>query len=154
MIEWDLSQGYKDFSFSFFLCSCFYSCTFPRVKVMPMKYGKAKGTGEKAKILKDCHEPEPQRVKVQPALSGMDWTFSARDLKRVWPYGTTIPSKPNPVFLKLYAHNYALIHVCKDFSISANQSVWYTLTNWRIKNIWSSQEMQRKLLRKFSIIYD
>ena len=29
---------------------------------------------------------------------------------------------------------------CKDSSIYANQSTWYTmLTNWRIKTIWSSQ---------------
>ena len=34
-----------------------------------------------------------------------------------------------------------LFQGCKDFSISSNQSMWYnTLTNWRIKTIWSSQK--------------
>ena len=40
---------------------------------------------------------------------------------------------------------------CKDFSINAKQSVWYTTwKNWRIKSIWSSQKMQKKLLTKFN----
>ena len=38
---------------------------------------------------------------------------------------------------------------CKDFSISANQSMWYTtLTKWRIKTIWLSQQMQKKVFDK------
>ena len=38
---------------------------------------------------------------------------------------------------------------CKDFSISENHSMRYTtLTNWKIKTIWSSQLMQKKLLTK------
>ena len=41
---------------------------------------------------------------------------------------------------------------CKDFSISLTQSVWYTTwTNWRIKTIWSLQQMQKKLLIKCNI---
>ena len=44
---------------------------------------------------------------------------------------------------------------CKDSSIYANQSMWYTiLTNWKRKNIWSSQQMQKKLLTKFNTHYD
>ena len=40
---------------------------------------------------------------------------------------------------------------CKGFSINANQSVGYTtLTNWRIKAIWSSQQIQKKLSKKFN----
>ena len=36
--------------------------------------------------------------------------------------------------------NSGLFQECKDSSIYANQSVWYTiLTNWKIKTIWSSQ---------------
>ena len=47
--------------------------------------------------------------------------------------------------------NWDLSQGCKDFSISTNQSVWYTtLTNWRIKMIWSFQEIQEKLLTKFN----
>ena len=43
----------------------------------------------------------------------------------------------------------------KDSSIYANQSMWYTiLTNWRIKTIWSSQQIHKKLLSKFNTIYD
>ena len=38
-----------------------------------------------------------------------------------------------------------------DFSVSSNQSVWYsTLTNWRIKILWSFQQMQKKHLTKFN----
>ena len=40
------------------------------------------------------------------------------------------------------------------FSIHS-QSMWYTiLTNWKMKNIWSSQQMQRMLLTKFNTHYD
>ena len=40
---------------------------------------------------------------------------------------------------------------CKDSSIYANQLVRYTiLTNWKIKAIWSCQQMQRKLSSKFN----
>jgi len=47
---------------------------------------------------------------------------------------------------------WALSHWCKDSSISTNQSTWYTtLTNWKIKPIWLSQQMQRKPLIKFNI---
>ena len=39
----------------------------------------------------------------------------------------------------------------KDSSIYANQSVWYTiLINWKIKTIWSPEEMQKKPLTKFN----
>ena len=38
---------------------------------------------------------------------------------------------------------------CKDSSISTNQSVWYTtLTNWRIKTIWSSSIDAKKAFDK------
>ena len=39
----------------------------------------------------------------------------------------------------------------KEFSVSSSQLVWYTpSTNWRIKTIWSSQLMQKKLLTKLN----
>ena len=42
-----------------------------------------------------------------------------------------------------------LISGMQGFFISTNQSVCYpTLTNWRIKTMWSSQQMQRKLWTK------
>ena len=45
-----------------------------------------------------------------------------------------------------------LSQVCKDFSVPTNQSKWYTtFTNWRIKTIWSSQWMQKKVLMTFNI---
>ena len=47
---------------------------------------------------------------------------------------------------------WALSQGCKDSSIFTNQSMWYTtLTNWKIKTIWLSQQMQRKPLTKFNI---
>ena len=40
----------------------------------------------------------------------------------------------------------------KNSSVSTNQSMWYiTLRNWRTKTIWSSQNMQKRLLIKFII---
>ena len=43
----------------------------------------------------------------------------------------------------------------KDSSISANTSMWYTTsTNKRIKTIWSSQYMQKRLLTKFKPVSD
>ena len=47
--------------------------------------------------------------------------------------------------------NWDLSQRCKDFSITTNQSVWYTTsTNWRTKTIWSSQCMQKNLLVKLN----
>ena len=47
---------------------------------------------------------------------------------------------------------WALSQGCKDSSIFANQSMWYTaLTIWMINIIWLSQYMQRKPLTKFNI---
>ena len=46
-------------------------------------------------------------------------------------------------------HEWDLPQGCKDSSISTNPSVWYTtLTNWRIKAIWSSQSTQTTPLTK------
>ena len=46
--------------------------------------------------------------------------------------------------------NLGLFQECKDSSVYANQSVWYTiLTHLKIKTIWSSQWMQKKPLTKF-----
>ena len=46
---------------------------------------------------------------------------------------------------------FSLFQGCKDSSIYANQSMWYTiLTNWKVKTIWSSQTMQKKPLTKSS----
>ena len=46
---------------------------------------------------------------------------------------------------------WGLSQECKDSSIYANQSTWYTiLTNWRRKTIWSSQQMKRELSTKFN----
>ena len=48
---------------------------------------------------------------------------------------------------------WALSWECKDSLISANQTMWYTsLTNWKIKTIWLSQETQKKPLAKFNMI--
>ena len=48
--------------------------------------------------------------------------------------------------------NWALSQECKDSSIFANKSMWYTaLTTWMINIIWLSQYMQRKPLTKFNI---
>ena len=39
----------------------------------------------------------------------------------------------------------------QEIAISANQPMWYTtLTNYRIKTIWSSQQTQKKTFAKFS----
>ena len=47
---------------------------------------------------------------------------------------------------------WGLSQECKDSSIYANQSMWYTiLTHWRRKTIWSSQKTQKKLSTKFNI---
>ena len=48
-------------------------------------------------------------------------------------------------------NKWGLSQECKDSSKHTNQSMWYTiLTNWRRKTIWSSQQMQKKLLTKFN----
>lgn len=44
-----------------------------------------------------------------------------------------------------------LFQGCKDGSTSANQPMWYTLTNWTIKNQWSYPYMQKSFLNKFNI---
>ena len=44
-----------------------------------------------------------------------------------------------------------LFQECRDSSIYANQSMWYTiLTNWKIKTIWSSKLIRKKPFTKFS----
>ena len=46
---------------------------------------------------------------------------------------------------------WALSQGCKDSSIFANQSMWYTtLTSWELKPIWLSQWMQWQSLTKFN----
>ena len=55
-------------------------------------------------------------------------------------------SKSSYTMIKL-----GLFQECKDSSVYANQSMWYTiLTKWKIKTIWSSQWMQKRPLKKFS----
>ena len=51
-------------------------------------------------------------------------------------------SKQNSTQIKKFIHHdqLGLIQGCKDSSIHANQSMWYSiLTNWKIKAIWLSQ---------------
>ena len=51
--------------------------------------------------------------------------------------------------------NWDLSQGSKDSSIYTNQSMWYTpLTNWKMKTIQSSQQMQRMLSTKFNTHYD
>ena len=77
------------------------------------------------------------------ALTVLNFTWCLRAWK-------TVKSKksPHPLYLRndLLAKNHpssytmikwGLSQECKDSSIYANQSMWYTiLTNWRIKTIW------------------
>ena len=50
---------------------------------------------------------------------------------------------------------WALSQGCKDSSVFTNQSMWYTTsTNWKIKTIWSPQQMQRKPLTNSTSIHD
>ena len=59
-------------------------------------------------------------------------------------------SKGSSTMVKL-----GLFQECKDSSIYINQSVQYPiLRNWKIKPIWSSQQMQKKPLTNSAPIYD
>ena len=50
---------------------------------------------------------------------------------------------------------WALSQGCKDSSIFANQSMWYTtLTNWKIKTIWLSQQCRESIWQNSTSIYD
>ena len=50
---------------------------------------------------------------------------------------------------------WTLSQECKDSSIFVNQSMWYTtLTNWKIKTIWSYNRCKESLWQNLTIIYD
>ena len=57
---------------------------------------------------------------------------------------------------KLIHHDQVgLIPGMQDFSIYANQSMWYTLlTNWKIKTMWSSEWCRESLWQNSAPIYD
>ena len=65
--------------------------------------------------------------------------IDAKLLNKILANNSAIYQKTHNTMIKL-----GLFQECKDSSIYANQSMWYTiLTNWKIKTIWSSQQMQK-----------
>ena len=48
---------------------------------------------------------------------------------------------------------WALSQGCKDLSVSADSSMWYSASKWRTEITWSSQQLQKKLLTKFTHLW-
>ena len=68
-----------------------------------------------------------------------------------------ILAKQSQQYIKRIIHHFpvGLTPRWKDFSIYTDQSMWHTTsTNWRIKTIWSSQLLQKKLLKNSTCLYD
>ena len=68
-----------------------------------------------------------------------------------------ILAKQSQQYIKRIIHHFpvGLTPRWKDFSIYTDQSMWHTTsTNWRIKTIWSSQSLQKKLLKNSTPLYD